>query len=732
MMPLADKLRSRTWSCTASVPGVPGELFAHEEPVEEEIKERDIVGYIGSYRTSVPAGTASTSAPERPRSPLDSSCFWPHHLPRLVLDIETYYDAAYNLDKLDTIAYTFDPRFHLHGIAVAYPDGRAEFRTDPEVLLAELRQAYGNALENVVVACHNAAFDLFVLRQRFGLTVTNSTDTMLLSRLLHGADEDHDLRALATRYGLPDKGDIGFMKGVRHPSPVEVDALRQYAANDAIITAGLANLMIPMAADRPIELWAIQHSLQMYVERPLTINRARLQATQDILEPGIAAKVKASGLSEEVIRSTKRFPVILAAALHRTGRTLPMKPSKKGPIAAISKKDPAQAEFLADPDPTVRALMEAKVAVSSAANVRSRLAYLQHAATAMGGRVALIHSYHKAGPGRYAGGDGFNVQNLKKCDTGEGSDEVAAGVRASIQAAAGKVLDSADASQIEARILAFLAGQNDLHQSFARGIDIYSEFATRHLGRPVRKPTAADPPQVAAELRNFRQIGKQAILGLGYRMGVEGFIHALKSKPALAPLLSSGVLNEATCARIVYGYREQYARIKAYWDDAENAALQAVRGTPTEIRGCRFTLEGGALYLRLPSGRRLVYPKPRIEAPTYGTTHYIDRNGVRCQALDDRLQLCYGDGTQLYGGLIVENIVQATARDLLVDVMYRTEAAGFPIVLHCHDSVTVCVSAEQADAAAALLISAWRQVPAWMNGLVLDAEAKTGTDLSEL
>jgi DNA polymerase len=732
MTTMVDRIRARTWASAQPVLAVPGELLAHMEPEYEEGKRKKEREYTGSYRTSIPAGTASTAVPERPQPPPEISNCWSMHLPRLVLDIETFFDGAYNLDKLDTIAYTFDPRFHLHGIAVAYPDGRAEFRTDPEVLLAELRQAYGHALENVVVVCHNAAFDLFVLRYRCGLTVTNCTDTMLLSRLLHGADEDHDLRALATRYGLPAKGDIAFMKGVRHPSPAEMDTLRQYAANDAVITAGLANLMIPMAADRPIELWAIQHSLHMYVERPLAIDSARLQATQAILEPGIAAKVNASGLSEEDIRSTKRFPSILGDALHRTGRTLPMKHGKAGLIAAISKKDPAQAELLADHDPTVRAMMEAKVAVSSAANVRSRLAYLQHAATAMGGRVALIHSYHKAGPGRYAGGDGFNAQNLKKCDTGEGSDEVAAGVRASIQAPAGKDLVAADASQIEARILAFLAGQTDLHQSFACGIDIYSEFASRHLGRPVRKPTEADQPQVAAELRNFRQIGKQAILGLGYRMGVEGFIHALKSKPALAPLLSSGVLNEATCARIVYGYRDQYAHIKAYWDDAENAALQAVRGTPTEIRGCRFAQEGGTLYLQLPSGRRLVYAKPRIEPPAYGTIDYIDRTGVRCQTLDDRPQLSYGDGARLYGGLIVENIVQATARDLLLDVMYRVEAAGLPIVLHCHDSVTVCVPTEQAKAAAAFLISAWQQVPAWMNGLILDAESKTGTDLSDL
>ncbi len=728
MTTLADRLRARTWSCIASVPAVPVDILAHEEPVEEEVKERD----IGSYRASYGSGTAGTTAPAAPLSPPETSSYWPIHLPRVVLDIECYFDGEYSLDKLDTISYVFDPRFHLHGIAVAYPNGRTEFRTDPEALIAELRRTYGERLESAVVVCHNAAFDLFVLRHRYGLSVAHLTDTMLLSRLLDGTDVDHRLEAVAAHYGLPAKGRLAFMSGVRHPTSAQMEALWQYATNDAVIAAGLAERMVPLAAARPIELWAIEHSIQMFVERPLSIDTTALQNTRLNLEHSIQAKVRAAGIGEPDIRSTKRFPGILAHALAATGRNLPVKPGKRGPIPAIAKGDPARAELLADHDPTVRALMEAKAAVSSAANSRSRLAYLDHAASVMGNRVALIHGYHKAGPGRYAGGDGFNAQNLKKCDVGVGDDDIAAGVRATLQAPAGKVLVAADASQIEVRILAFLAGQQDLHESFARGIDIYSEFATRHLGRPVRKPTAADPPQLAAELRVFRQIGKQAILGLGYRMGVDGFIHALKSKPALAPLLSSGELNEATCARIVYGYREQYTGIKAFWDDSEKAALQAVRGTPTEVRGCRFSLENGTLYLRLPSGRRLVYTKPRIEPPTYETISFLDRSGVRCQTLDDRPRLFYGDGARLYGGLIVENIVQATARDLLLDVMFRVEAAGLPIVLHCHDSITVCVPAEQADAEAAFLISAWRQVPAWMNGLVLDAESKTGSDLSEL
>lgn len=736
MNSIADRLRAKTWASVSPVTGVTPDTIAHRKPKQEEGYVRSSLGYYGpSNRPVTPVtraippssmrgmGDARSASPPR-------SAGWFADLPRVVLDIETYYDRAYSLKKLDIVTYTLDPRFRLHGIAVHYPDGHSEFHTDARALISDLRRAYGEQLERAVVVFHNAYFDYFVLYERFGLMTRHIVDTMLLSRLLHGAVEDHDLEDVAARYDLPAKGDLEFMAGVVAPNADELERLRTYALNDVRITAALADHLIPLASALPIELWAADHAVRMFVERPLPVDGAQVKAAQKAFEASIANTVSASGLDEKTIRSTKAFPAALRAALARTGRNLPTKPGKKGALPAISKKDRAQALLLSDPDPVVRALMAAKVAVASAANSRARLSSLgAMAARAAGGKGHFLHSYHRAVTGRYAGKGGFNIQNMKHPGSDASAADVAACIRRAIGAPEDNVLVSADASQIEARVLAYLAGQRDLHDAFACGRDIYSEFASEQLRREVRKPGPQDAPEQAAALRTSRQIGKQAILGLGYGMGADKFINELRSKPEVADLFDAGSLNDATCAAVVYGYRDRYPHIRQFWRDCEDAVRSAMLGVPAEVSRMFFHVQGGVLRIRLLSGRELVYPGIREQAPTYTTTNYTDRHGVKRSVVDDHPGIIYGSGFKLYGGKIVENIVQGTGRDLLVDVMFRLESAGFLVVHHCHDSVTVAVPESQDEEVRKELMDAWRAVPGWAAGLVLDAETKSGRTL---
>jgi DNA polymerase len=663
----------------------------------------------------------------------EQSAIFPAHLPRLFLDIETFYAADYSLSKQNTISYVCDPRFHIHGIAVRYPDGRVEFRTDVSTLLAELQRDFGSELERVVVVMHNAGFDYFVLHRRYGIRFAHLADTMLMARLLHGPHDDASLAALASRYKIPAKGDLEFMKGVRSPDAEQLARLRDYAINDVAITARLADILVPQVARLPIELWTMEHSVRLFVERPVPVDAAVVARTRQSLEGGLAQRVAATGLAEPQIRS-QAFVDRLDEALAKTGRHAPRKTGKKGTILAVAKTDSGRDELLADPDPAVRVLMEAKVALASAPDARSRLKYLEHAAAAMENTASFLHGYHRAGTGRFAGGEGFNIQNLKKPDAGALNAGVAAGIRAAIHAGTGMTFVSADAAQIEARVLAFLAGQTDLHDSFRDGADIYSEFAAKELGREVHKPTKADPPERAAELRNLRQIGKQAILGLGFGMGAEKFIGSLKAKPALSDLFASGVLNESICAKIVYEYRDRFSRIPEFWKACEAAAQSAVQGCPTQVAGMKFFAEAGTLFIELLSGRRLVYPQARITPPTYETRTYLDRCGMRQTMIQGQPCILYGQGggTNLYGGIVVENIVQATARDILVDVLYRVESAGLQVVLHCHDSVTLCVPESRAEDAGARLLAAWRSPPTWITGIALDAEVQIGKTLNDV
>jgi DNA polymerase len=154
-------------------------------------------------------------------------------------------------------------------------------------------------------------------------------------------------------------------------------------------------------------------------------------------------------------------------------------------------------------------------------------------------------------------------------------------------------------------------------------------------------------------------------------------------------------------------------------------------GVENDVAGMHFAVTDGTLRIRLRSGRGLVYPRIRRQDATFETYSFVDRDGVRQTAVDDRPKILYGNGFELYGGLIVENIVQATSRDLLADVLYRLEAAGLQVVHHCHDSVTVAVPLADEKIAEAVLLATWRAVPDWARGLVLDAEAKSGTTLED-
>jgi DNA polymerase len=743
-MNLIEKLRSQQWTSVlleGSVPGVPGDKVAHIEPVEEEYmghnmhlftREKPEVykgnTYSGLYSASCGAGTPGTTPIQLPdlASPPAQG---PWSLPRLVVDIESYYDANFSLGKLSTSDYVFDSRFAIHGIAVAYPDGRAEFRTDVEVLISELRMAYGENLEQVLVVFHNGYFDYFALFHQVGFRAAQMADTMLLSYLVNGPDTPASLKDLATRYGLPAKGDLEFMKGVRAPDTNQLDRLREYAVNDVLITSSLAEILLPQAASQSLEMWMMAHSIRQFVERPLPIDRGVVEAATTALEADLDRLVTATGFSETDLRSQK-FDGIFTAALISARRKIPVKQGKRGLRLAIAKSDPARDQLLADPDPMVRGLMEAKVALGSASGLRSRFRRLQGMSNATGTCHVLL-KYYGAVTGRFAGGDKFNVQNLKKPDPGVANASAAGSVRKALTAGS-DIFVSADASQVEARILAYLAGQDDLLQDFADKVDVYSVFAAERFHREVRKPLETDPPDVAAELNRYRQIGKQIILGLGFGMGAARFYGGLRSKSDLRPLFDQGVLTEAVCAEVVHVYRKQYSRIPEFWRACDEAAWLAFHGQATEVQGIGFACQNGALYIRLRSGRRLVYPLIRETPPSFMERQYMDADGLTQSYLDENPRLIYGLGYGLYGGKIVENIVQATARDLLVEVIHRLEQEGFPVAIHVHDSVAVRVAPERQQAARDALQCAWKSVPAWAPGLVLDAEVKTGKTLNDV
>ena len=249
----------------------------------------------------------------------------------------------------------------------------------------------------------------------------------------------------------------------------------------------------------------------------------------------------------------------------------------------------------------------------------------------------------------------------------------------------------ADFSAIEARVIAWLAGEQWRMNAFANGEDIYCASASKMFGVPVVKHGVNG---------HLRQKGKCAELSCGYG----GSVGAMKAFGADAMGLSDNELKQ-----IVTDWRKASPNIVQLWWDVERAAIKAVGGkTQTETHGIKFSYESGFLFIELPSGRRLAYVKPRIEENRFGGES-ITYDGVGASKKWERMET--------YSGKLVENIVQGIARDLLFYSL-QTLSHCF-IVGHIHDEMII-----EADRRMSLQVvcEQMARTPKWAEGLLLRAD----------
>lgn len=251
----------------------------------------------------------------------------------------------------------------------------------------------------------------------------------------------------------------------------------------------------------------------------------------------------------------------------------------------------------------------------------------------------------------------------------------------------------ADFSAIEARVIAWIAGEQWRQEVFAQGGDIYCASASQMFHVPVVKHGVNG---------HLRQKGKIAELALGYG----GSVGALKAMGAL-----NYGLTEEELKPLVDAWRQSNPRIVKFWWDVDRATATCVRDrVPAETHGIRFFYQSGMMFIVLPSGRKLVYVKPKMGVNRYGSES-VTYEGVGEQKKWLRLES--------YGPKFVENIVQATARDILVEAMRRLEAAGYPIVMHVHDEAVI---EAPADSSLEDICAIMGQTPAWAEGLLLRAD----------
>lgn len=608
----------------------------------------------------------------------------------VTIDMETYYDKDYSLSKMTTEAYIRDPRFEVVGVAVKVNDQEVDWYSgaDPGGFLHALDYS------DKAILCHNTAFDGAILSWHYGIKPKFWFDTLSMARPLHSMTVGGSLKALATYYKLGEKGDemlrtIGMRR--RDFTPEQMAAYADYCIQDTNLTY---RLFKKLARQFPKEeLLVIDQTLRMYTEPQIELDPVVLESHLAAIHERkrkLLEKLGGEEKAKKFLMSNNKFADLLRAL----GAEPPMKtsPTTGKQTYAFAKNDTAFTALLDHPKAAVRTVVEARLGTKSTLEETRTNRFLE---VAERGRLPIMLNYYGAHTGRFSGGDKLNLQNLPR----------GGALRKALAAPDGHVVVACDSSQIEARLVAYLAGQDDLVQSFRDGRDVYSEFATDVYGRPVTKADKVE-----------RHVGKTCILGLGYGMGPPKFQHSM----ATGFIKVDMDVNEAQ--KIVTLYRNKYHRIQSFWNRC-NHALQGLAagesGHMCDLIG--YDSEG----IILPNGLRLRYPALR-RAPN-GFEYINDartyRKFIKARVMGEEApELSW---TKLYGGKVVENITQAVARIVVSEQMVKI-GRRYPVALQVHDEIVCVVPEEQADACKDFMVGVMSTPPKWAPDLPVACEADVG------
>lgn len=652
----------------------------------------------------------------------------------VVIDFETYFDSTYHMgrskDSLSTIEYITDKRFEVLGCSflrvpkeVNHPnyEGDTVFRAgekDVVEWLGYLINEYGKNLEGCTVVAQNAVFDCTILSKHYNISPPHIIDVLGLARHWHSRS-NNDLGSLAKRHKLPEKGETEEFKGLtlrkrfirprksKRPSaqmpvqaPIATDAqiakLAEYARNDVMREWELFTILLPKLSNPKIELRLIQHTLDLYLKPRLTVDREHgTKLIADMTAEIDKAMVKV-GTTREQISGDKSFESLIIAALIKDGYEYEQyfKPMKRGPMLAIAKDDIERKQLENHTSENVRNLMAARIALDSWPIHITRVENIMKQAAANGGLLPVPLAYCGAHTRRWSGKEKINLQNL-----GTRGHPLVNAVRQMLVAIEGQILAIVDAAQIEARVLAWIAGQADLCDAFANNRDVYCEFGTKFFGVKQRKAAKTDPPPVADLYTKRRQFSKICVLGMGYGMGKDRF-----SEYATCDL--------ETAERAVKVYREAYTAIPQFWRDIEKAFIYTAKyKKPCEMpRGLRFhSTDDCDVVLTLPNGGELKYHQ--VKVVTDSRYEKVEVYNSQTHSWD-----------YLWGGVLTENVVQAISRDILAEAMLRLEDLGYPTAHHCHDEWIGCVAIDQGEKALRDGIVEMSRRPAWALDCPLGAE----------
>lgn len=639
----------------------------------------------------------------------------------LGIDLETY---SSNDIKYSVYKYVEAPDFEILLFAYAFDDGpvRVVDMASGEEIPAEVKKALYDP--SILKTAFNANFEINCLKRYYPdlpeeqwectriLALYNSYPPHLeavAKAMGFKEDKQKDTRGKALiRYFClpckPTKANGGRTRNLPSDDPEKWATFKEYNQQDVVVEQAIRRKLINL---RPPEF---EH-LNWLIDQEINRNGIMINRT----------------LVENAIRLSGEYRQrLLEEAKTITGLDNPNSPlqvktwleDKLGhPVDSLSKE--SVKEMLAGSLPSdVRLMLLIRQRISKS-SVKKYDAMI-HAACSDDRIRGMFQFYGAARTGRFAGRI-VQLQNLRRNSMpdldiarqlvidgdlealemcyDDVQDVLSQLVRTALEAEPGMRYIVADFSAIEARVIAWLAGEEWEMKAFAEGKDIYCATASAMFGVPVVKHG------INGELR---QKGKVATLACGYGGGVG----ALKAMGADKMGLSDEELQN-----VVKKWRKASPNIVKLWSDVEAAAMNAIAGQPTTIKqkGLYFHLEGGDLYIELPSGRHLVYLNAHIGKNRFGSDAII-YTGLG----GDKTTAGRWGKLETYGGKCVENIVQAIARDCLCAAMARLAKADYKICAHIHDEVIIEMAEGKGSLDDAVRIMC--QNTKWNEGLVMDAD----------
>jgi DNA polymerase I-like protein with 3'-5' exonuclease and polymerase domains len=598
------------------------------------------------------------------------------------IDFETYYDKAFSLSKMTTEEYVRSPEFEVIGVSVCEDGGEPQWFTGTKENTKAWLDSFN--LQDSMVVAHNAAFDMAILSWQFGIRPKIIVDTLSMARAIHGTEVGGSLEKLADHYGVGVKGKEVLAAIGKHRidfTPEDMAQYGEYCKNDTALTLAIFHKMLP---EFPVsELKLIDLTIRMFTEPTLVLDKRVLEqhifSVRSIKED-LMRKLGGDNARESLM-SNEQF----AERLKFMGVEPPRKisPTTGKETWAFAKSDEAFKALLDHENAAVQALVAARLGVKSTLEETRTQRFMDISDR---GFLPIPLRYYAAHTGRWGGDDKVNLQNLPR----------GSALKHAIKAPDGwKMIDS-DSSQIEARVLAWLAEQNDLVDAFERKEDVYKKMAA-----------AIYDKEEADITKDERFVGKTTILGAGYGMGAAKFMAQLKTFGVELP--------QEECQRIIAVYRETYEWIPTLWRRAGDMLDVILKDQYAEFGRDNLLKVEGKKGIRLPNGLYIKYPNLRKVRNDDNKFEYVYDTKKGRATIPNRI----------YGGKVVENICQALARIAIGEQMLLV-AKKYKVVMTVHDAIACIVPEVEEQTGLEYVEMCMRMRPKWALELPLNCEAGSG------